>query len=109
MDGFVTQQGWTASIPVRSVDFVADMAKAGVKLIIFTDINRDGMLKGPNIKALKAVLEASHVPVIASGGVSNIEDIQALKCLEDLGLAGAIVGKALYEGKLDLKEALAVC
>ncbi|HKW86017.1 MAG TPA: HisA/HisF-related TIM barrel protein, partial [Nitrospiraceae bacterium] len=73
--------------------------------VIYTDIARDGMLEGPNLSSLKVIVDASPVPVIASGGVTRIEDIRAIKALGGR-IEGAIVGKALYDGKLDLKAAL---
>ncbi len=108
-DGYVTTKGWTRVSDVRAVDFVRTLAACGVTCVIYTDIARDGMMTGPNIPALRAVLDAADVAVIASGGVSSIEDVRALAALSAPRLVGVITGKALYEGTLDLKEALAVC
>jgi len=79
------------------------MEGLGATVIIYTDISRDGMLKGPNLRAMEEMVGAVGIEVIASGGVTNLEDIINLK---DIGIAGAIVGKALYTGTLDLEEAI---
>jgi phosphoribosylformimino-5-aminoimidazole carboxamide ribotide isomerase len=81
----------------------------GLKYIIYTDIARDGTLAGPNIDGLKEMLDVGNVNVIASGGVSNINDIKALLALKKKNLYGVITGKAIYEGVLDVKEALSLC
>ena len=93
---------------IKATDFVKELENCGLQFIIYTDIARDGMLTGPNIDRLKEICEATNIPVIASGGVSNIEDIKELTKLSNIGVIGAITGKALYEGKLDLEEALKV-
>jgi len=84
------------------------MEKLGVKNIIFTDIRRDGTLKGPNISQSKKMLKAINIPLIVSGGISSLEDIKKLKLLEKKGLSGVIVGKALYTGRVDLEKALKI-
>jgi len=81
------------------------MEELGAKTIIYTDISRDGMLAGPNLKAMEEMVKAVNIEVIASGGVRNIDDIRNLK---NVGVSGVIVGKALYTGDLDLKEAIEV-
>ncbi|MFH1847811.1 MAG: 1-(5-phosphoribosyl)-5-[(5-phosphoribosylamino)methylideneamino]imidazole-4-carboxamide isomerase [Candidatus Omnitrophota bacterium] len=105
-DGNVALRGWTESTEIDYIDFVKRLQDRGARSIVFTDIDRDGALKGPNFMAIKQVLDATTMGVIASGGVSGLEDLIILKRLESRGLTGAIVGKALYEGKLDLKEAI---
>jgi len=85
------------------------MQEIGVKQLVFTDISRDGTLAGPNIPEIKKLLSMISIPLLVAGGVSNLEDILQLKALEKDGLAGVIVGKALYEGTLDLVEALKLC
>ena len=80
----------------------------GVETIVCTDVSRDGMLQGPNVSLIEEVLGVGAHQVIASGGVSSMDDVRALKALESRGVVGAIVGKALYEGTFDLKEAVAV-
>ena len=79
----------------------------GVSAIIYTDIARDGMMQGPNLEATRALAEAITIPVIASGGVSSLEDIRRLLTIEAYGVEGVITGKAIYTGSLDLREAVA--
>lgn len=108
-NGMVTKLGWTEQTNTDAVSFAKQLEHDGLRCLIYTDIARDGMLTGPNIEALRHVLRAVSVDVIASGGISNIDDIKALLELESEGLYGAITGRALYEGTLDLREALALC
>ncbi len=108
-DGKVMIKGWQdASGRLKAYDFCLELKKIGIRQIIFTDTVKDGALVGPNIKDLKALLKATSLEIIASGGVSSLEDIAKLKSLEKFGVAGVIVGKALYEGKFTLKEALKI-
>ena len=109
VDGKVTRHGWTSTSDIKAVDFAKELELLGLKCLIYTDVARDGMLTGPNYEGLKALLDATDIPVIASGGIADIEDIKKLKSLEARGVMGAITGKAIYEGRLDLKEALALC
>ncbi|HSV75298.1 MAG TPA: 1-(5-phosphoribosyl)-5-[(5-phosphoribosylamino)methylideneamino]imidazole-4-carboxamide isomerase [Chthonomonadales bacterium] len=106
-DGMVAVRGWQERLDLPAVDFARSMAAAGAPRIVFTDIGRDGMLRGVNLEALREVLAAVDVPVIASGGVSTIEDVRALRSLDEPRLEGAIVGKALYAGALSLRDLLA--
>ncbi len=108
-NGMVAQRGWTQTSSVRAVDFVKELEQMGVQCVIYTDIARDGTLKGPNWDGLKQMLGATKIPVIASGGISSIEDIKKLLAIKTPNLYGAITGKAIYEGKLDLEEALKLC
>jgi phosphoribosylformimino-5-aminoimidazole carboxamide ribotide isomerase len=108
-NGMVTERGWTTTSKIKGTDFARELQRLGVGHIIFTDIARDGMLQGPNIKSIEDILNVVSIPVIASGGVSNLDDIKKLKTLVPKGLEGVIVGKALYEKRLDLKEALLLC
>lgn len=103
-DGLVAIRGWTETSSIGAVDFLAELRGSGVSAIIYTDISRDGALAGVNVEAMRAACAATDVPIIASGGVASAADIAALK---DLPLFGIIVGKALYEGKLTLAEAMA--
>jgi phosphoribosylformimino-5-aminoimidazole carboxamide ribotide isomerase len=105
-NGFLTQRGWTETTNIKATDFVKELESAGLQCLIYTDIARDGMLTGPNIAALKEILSVTRIPVIASGGIAQISDVKELAALEAHGIVGAITGKALYEGKLDLKEAI---
>jgi phosphoribosylformimino-5-aminoimidazole carboxamide ribotide isomerase len=106
--GQVVSRGWVASTPLTPARLASEMAALGVRTLICTDVSRDGMLQGPNVTLLGEVLDAVSVQVIASGGISSIADLQRLKALEPRGVIGAIVGKALYEGTIDLKKALEV-
>ena len=111
-DGFVATHGWAEVSEVRVVELAARFADAGVAALLFTDVGRDGLLKGCNVTATQALAEATVIPVIASGGVAGIEDIHALKAatadLSGGGIEGVITGRALYDGRLDLGEALRV-
>ena len=105
-DGRVMSRGWENSTPLMAVDLARTVANCGVKRIIYTDISRDGMLTGPNIEQTLAVARAADVCVTASGGVSSLDDIKRLSDVDDARLDSVIVGKALYEGKFKLEEAL---
>ena len=105
-DGFVATHGWQQVSDLRAVDFAREMEKLGARRIIHTDISRDGMLEGVNLPAMEEMARAVSIPVIASGGVTTIEDIRNLRKLEPLGIEGVITGKALYTGSLDLREAI---
>lgn len=102
-DGRVAIEGWEKTSDFTAVSFARQMQHLGAQTIIYTDISRDGMLAGPNLKAMEEMVRALDVAVIASGGVKGVEDIKNLK---NVGVAGAIVGKALYTGNIDLKEAI---
>ncbi|MCR4336334.1 MAG: 1-(5-phosphoribosyl)-5-[(5-phosphoribosylamino)methylideneamino]imidazole-4-carboxamide isomerase, partial [Candidatus Omnitrophica bacterium] len=99
-DGKVAQRGWTEVTEVNAIDFATELEKLGLRCLIFTDIKTDGMLRGPNIPALKELLDHVNIPLIASGGVSKLDDIYRLKELEANGVMGVITGKAIYEGTL---------
>ena len=105
-NGMVATKGWAEETNVQVTDLARSFEDAGVAAIIYTDINRDGAMQGPNIDATAALARAVAIPVIASGGVSSVADLIALR---DCGAAldGAISGRALYDGAIDLKEALA--
>jgi phosphoribosylformimino-5-aminoimidazole carboxamide ribotide isomerase len=105
-EGMVAIKGWAEVTMVKAIDLANQMQEAGVTAIIYTDIKRDGMLSGPNIAATKALAESLRIPVIASGGVSGIEDILDLLSLRESGVTGVITGKAIYNGSLDLREAI---
>lgn len=106
-DGMVAMEGWVEKSALDAFKFGRTMSNLGVKTAIYTDIARDGLLQGPNLPAIEQMVRHSGLNIIASGGVSAGENITALKELEPLGLVGAIVGKALYEGKISLADALA--
>lgn len=101
--GYVATDGWTKDSEIKALDLVKELEAIGVKTIVYTDILKDGMLKGPNFEELQAINEATSMDVIASGGVSTEEDIAKLSALN---MYGAIIGKALYDGTLQFEEAL---
>lgn len=106
-NGEVAVEGWGIGGGIGAVELAKKMAAVGVEHIIFTDISRDGMLSGVNVEATAELAKASGVKVIASGGVSSLADIKALQAHAADGIEGCIIGKAIYTGALDLKEALA--
>jgi phosphoribosylformimino-5-aminoimidazole carboxamide ribotide isomerase len=105
-DGLVATRGWIETSTVQATDLARRFAASGVAAIISTDIATDGTLAGPNLEALRAMAEASSVPVIASGGIGTLEDILSLLTIAPLGVNGVIVGRALYDGTVNLGEAL---
>jgi len=107
-DGKVAVQGWAETSEIEALDIAQRFEDAGVAAIIFTDIARDGLLKGLNLDATIALAERISIPVIASGGFASIEDVKALLAPRAKKLAGAIAGRALYDGRLDPTAALAL-
>ncbi|OEU65667.1 MAG: 1-(5-phosphoribosyl)-5-[(5-phosphoribosylamino)methylideneamino]imidazole-4-carboxamide isomerase [Desulfobacterales bacterium PC51MH44] len=107
-NGLVAIEGWTKTTQMRAVDLSKKFEDCGVAMINFTDIHRDGMQTGPNIDETRRLAEAVSIPVVASGGVSTIDDIKNLMPLKAVGVVGVITGRALYSGSLNLKEALEV-
>jgi phosphoribosylformimino-5-aminoimidazole carboxamide ribotide isomerase len=107
-DGRVMTRGWETATPLMAVDLARSVAECGVERIIYTDIARDGTLVGPNIQQTLAVAEAANVRVTASGGVSSLDDIKSLRDAGDSRVDSVIVGKALYEGKFKLAEAIRI-
>jgi len=104
-DGKVATDGWSKLSNHDVIDMAQRFEEMGVEAIIYTDIGRDGMMTGVNIEATVKLAQAIRIPVIASGGVTNMEDIKALHEVEDEGIVGVITGRAIYEGTLDYKEA----
>ena len=102
-DGMVAVEGWEKVSSLTARDLCLTMKEYGVRHIVYTDISRDGMLSGPNVEATRKLTEETGLDIIASGGVSCMED---LKCLHEAGIRGAIIGKALYENRIDLAEAV---
>ena len=102
-DGWVATEGWTKVSQTTASGLAGQAESAGVKTIIYTDISRDGMLKGPGLDGIKEILDSTRLSVIASGGVSSPEDITRL---DKMGVTGIIIGKALYEGRIDLKQVI---
>jgi phosphoribosylformimino-5-aminoimidazole carboxamide ribotide isomerase len=107
-DGMVAVEGWKETTAMRAADLVKTIESKGVEAIIFTDIRRDGMMSGPNLQSTRAMAEATRIPVIASGGVTTLDHIRELLRLESCGVEGIIIGRALYEGSINLKDALAL-
>ena len=106
--GKVAVEGWTKTSEMTALDLARRVEDAGAAAIIFTDIDRDGALAGVNVAATATLARALKTPVIASGGVAGLDDIAALKAHESDGIAGAILGRALYDGRVDLEAALAM-
>ena len=104
--GRVAIQGWNEVVPLEAIDLIKQFEGMDLSAIIFTDIERDGMGTGINSEVTRALSRSTSIPVIASGGVSRIEDIERLMDLENDGVIGVIVGRALYTGKIDLGEAI---
>ena len=102
-DGMAAVEGWEKVSSLTARDLCLTMKEYGVRHIVYTDISRDGMLSGPNVEATRKLTEETGLDIIASGGVSCMED---LKCLHEAGIRGAIIGKALYENRIDLAEAV---
>ena len=102
-DGMVAVEGWEKVSSLTASDLCLTMKEYGVRHIVYTDISRDGMLSGPNVEATRKLTEETGLDIIASGGVSCMQD---LKCLHEAGIRGAIIGKALYENRIDLAEAV---
>jgi len=104
-DGKVAIDGWAEITDVDVIDLAKQFKEAGVSAIVYTDISRDGMMQGVNVEATARLAQECGIEVIASGGVTDIEDVRALAKVADTGICGAITGRAIYEGTLDLKEA----
>ncbi len=107
-NGMVAVQGWAEVTGITAVELAKKFEGYGVAAIIYTDIARDGMLQGPNLEATKALAQAISIPVIASGGVSTLTDIENLMAIERSGVTGVITGKAIYTGAIKLAEAIAL-
>ncbi len=107
-NGKVAVEGWSRTSETKAIDLAKQFESCGVSAINFTDIHRDGMQTGPNIEETAALADAVSIPIVASGGVSTIQDIKNLLKIESKGVTGVITGKALYEGTLDLKEAIRI-
>ena len=108
-DGRVATDGWAEVTEVMAADLARQFEADGVAAIVYTDIARDCMMQGVNVEQTVAMARASSIPVIASGGITDINDIRALKAVADQGICGAITGRAIYEGTLDVAEAQKLC
>lgn len=107
-NGMVAVQGWAELTDITAIDLARKFEGFGVSAIIYTDISRDGMLQGPNLDATRTLAEAVAIPIIASGGVSTLQDIENLMSIESSGVTGVITGKAVYTGAIKLNEAIAL-
>jgi phosphoribosylformimino-5-aminoimidazole carboxamide ribotide isomerase len=107
-NGRVAIEGWSRTSETKAIDLAKEFESCGVAAINFTDIHRDGMQTGPNIEETAALADAVSIPIVASGGVSTLQDIKNLLKIESKGVTGVITGRALYEGTLDLKEAIRI-
>ncbi|MFQ5443895.1 MAG: 1-(5-phosphoribosyl)-5-[(5-phosphoribosylamino)methylideneamino]imidazole-4-carboxamide isomerase [Nitrospinales bacterium] len=105
-DGYVAIKGWVEVSNQKATDLAKNLESLGVAGFIFTDISRDGMMQGPNLESIRAFSESTEKPVIASGGVSRLEDITNLLALKPCGVSGIIVGKALYDKTVEYREAV---
>ena len=107
-DGYVAVAGWAKTSRVKALDLALKFEDSGVAAIIYTDISRDGAMMGVNLDATTDLAWALTTPVIASGGVSALSDLEEIKAVEDSGIEGVILGRALYDGRVDPKKALAI-
>ncbi len=108
-NGQVATDGWAEVSDIRAVELARRFEQDGVAAIVYTDIGRDGMMQGVNVEATVEMAQASSIPVIASGGITNMNDIIALQAVSDSGICGAITGRAIYEGTLDVAQAQQFC
>ena len=108
-NGRVATDGWAEVSELQATDLAKRFEQDGASAIVYTDIARDGMMQGVNVEATLAMARASSIPVIASGGITSMDDIKALQRVSAAGIIGAITGRAIYEGSLDLAEAQAWC
>ncbi|OIO39528.1 MAG: 1-(5-phosphoribosyl)-5-[(5-phosphoribosylamino)methylideneamino]imidazole-4-carboxamide isomerase [Candidatus Omnitrophica bacterium CG1_02_46_14] len=109
LDGFVATHGWTKVTGIKAVDMAKDIQALGTKTAIYTDITKDGALQGMNLKEIKTLSSSISMDVIASGGVTSLGDLEALLDLKQKNITGVIIGKALYENKFSLKNAIKQC
>lgn len=105
-NGVVAVNGWAEESTIRAGDLALRFEDAGVAAVIYTDIDKDGMMQGPNIEGIKLMAEITRMPIIASGGVSSMDDLRELKKIAHLGVAGVICGRAIYDGKVNVREAI---
>ena len=103
-DGFISLSGWKKQTNISAIDFVKKIENFGVSRIIYTDINKDGTKKGPNIKDTVELSSKVKIPFVISGGISSIEDIKKIKSLNDSNIEGVIVGKSIYDGDIKINE-----
>ena len=106
-NGMVATDGWDKVSSISAIELAKKFEQAGVSAIVYTDISRDGMMTGPNIEATAELAESISIPVIISGGMSNMDDVKNACSIEDKGVMGTILGRSIYEGTIDLQEAQA--
>lgn len=104
--GMIAIKGWREVTNKKAINVAKEVEKIGIKTIIFTDIEKDGMLSGPNFKGIKEIAKSVNIEVIVTGGISTMEDVENLLAMEKYGVTGMIIGKALYTGKLELKKVI---
>jgi len=107
-DGRVAIEGWGMTVDKSTTELALEMKERGIKRVVFTDIRRDGTLQGPNLEATGALAQATGLKVVASGGVSTLDDLREVKKMAPLGVDSVIIGKSLYDGAIDLRDALAI-
>ena len=105
-DGLVVTHGWQQVESLKAISFAQELSRLGVERVIYTDTSKDGMLKGPNLTEIRTLAKNTEIKVIASGGISSLEDLLQLKKIESLGVEGVVIGKALYEKRFSLGKAL---
>jgi phosphoribosylformimino-5-aminoimidazole carboxamide ribotide isomerase len=103
-NGFVATEGWVKTSEVATLDLAKKFEDSGASAIIYTDISKDGTLQGPDVEGTKNLAQNLRIPVIASGGISNFEDVLKIKDLEKSGVIGTIIGRAIYDKKIDIKD-----
>jgi phosphoribosylformimino-5-aminoimidazole carboxamide ribotide isomerase len=108
-EGLVATDGWAEVSNIKATELAKRFEQDGVESIVYTDISRDGMMQGVNVEQTVTMANASSIPVIASGGITNMDDIHQLQAVADQGILGAITGRAIYEGTLDVAEAQRYC
>ncbi len=108
-NGLVATDGWAEVSELQATELAKNFEADGVAAIVYTDIDRDGMMQGVNVEATVAMAQASSIPVVASGGITNLEDIKRVRAVAHHGILGAITGRAIYEGTLDVREAQQYC
>ena len=103
-DGLIALSGWEKQTNIAAMDFIKEIQNFGVSRIIYTDINRDGTKQGPNIKGAIELSSKAEIPLIISGGISSIEDVERIKSLSNSNIEGVIIGKAIYDGDIQIND-----
>ena len=103
-DGFIALSGWKKTTNISAMDFIKKIKNLGVSRIIYTDVNKDGTKKGPNLKNTVEISNKTNIPLVISGGVSSIEDIKKIKSLNNSNIEGVIVGKSIYDGDIKIND-----